>query len=155
MHWWTNTEFRLVILGAIHESMFNVHCYNIRTLLWRIDAAQNKDRFPLRSSRPAARVSFFPRTRLFCNAWLPENVLKYTYCFRTMNDVINICCALNIFAGNQNPFSAAHPCEQRPTQINVSSMLAEENTSTRRSSMSSRLSGKADWRLRLARIWLK
>lgn len=71
-----------------------------------------------------------------------------------MNDVINICCALNIFTGNQNPFSAAHPCEQRPTQINVWSMPAEENTSTRHSSKSSCLSGEADWRLRLLRIWL-
>lgn len=129
----------------------NVHCYNIncsdastqpkiRTdFLWDHLVQEPKLLVSL-------CLSFFLCARLFCNAWLPENVLKFTYCFRTMNDVINICCALNIFTGNQNPFSAAHPCEQRPTQINVSNMQAEENTST--------LSGKADWRLRLLRIWL-
>lgn len=106
----------------------------------------------IRTSRPAAKLTGF--FGLFGNARLAENVLKYTYCFRTANGVINICCALNIFAGNQNPFSGPYPCEQRLRQINVWSMPAQEDTSSRRSPQSFCLSGKADRRLRLLRICL-
>lgn len=113
IYFWTKVEFILVIQNIIvftcYMSMFRWHhcCRPLNkdqwkqsqrfmfqhVTLWRMrDFLWDQLVQQLNCPTPS------PAAHLFCDGWLTENVHNCVFCFCTMNDVINICCALNIFA---------------------------------------------------------